>query len=38
MYFMIVNFHREQTSGKGQPWFEFSSIYTVHNIWWIMDS
>jgi len=31
LYFIIINFHRKQASGKGQPWYEFSSICTAHN-------
>jgi len=31
-YFIITNFHTElKTSGKCQPWHEFSKIYTIHN-------
>jgi len=32
LYFIIINFHKEKTSGKSQPLYEFSSIYTVHNV------
>jgi len=33
LYFIIINFHREKTLGKLQPWYEYSNIYTVHNVW-----
>ena len=32
LYFIIINFHKVKTSGKSQPLYEFSSIYTVHNV------
>ena len=36
--FIIINFHRKRASGKGQPWYEFSSICTAHNVRVIMDN
>jgi len=27
---------RSATFGKGQPWHEFSSIYTIHNVWFTL--
>jgi len=32
LYFITVNFHSKQTSGQCQTQYEFSSIYTVHNV------
>jgi len=26
------------SSGKGQPWYEFSSMYTIHNALLILDN
>jgi len=33
LYFIIINFLREKTLGQLQSWYEYSSIYTVHNVW-----
>ena len=38
LYFIILNFHSEQTSGKCQSWYAFSTFYTVHNDWLIMNA
>ena len=38
LYFIITNFHREQTSVKRQPWYECSSIHTVENVWLNMNT
>jgi len=37
----VFHYHKlpqEEASGKGQPWYEFSTIYTVHNAWVIVDN
>jgi len=37
-YFIITNFHTKlKTLGKGQPWYELSSIYAIQNVW-LMDN
>jgi len=29
--------HEVSISGRDQPWYEFSSIYTLHNVWLIAN-